>query len=397
MYVLGGSFIGVGRIIGNPVLTLLLFILTFSIFMACFFKTKYLALTMDGKIWLPFLAWTILGAILYAVPSFMFMYSVAFIILCIAIGNNMKEIFPYKLIFILGVILFIGQIMQMQLPGLYHLISKLLFGSELKEMGSGFQGFTNQTSTAATILTYALCAYLYFYASKKKYYINVIVISLLLIAVFLTGKRSMSFVVIFVPTIVLLVSTKSKDKIIKVVLPLVVIGIIAFQFIVSYSDNLNEVAGFKKVSQGLEMFMDDDEEIDTNGREILWETALRGYEENPVFGIGVSQFENWYGLPTNAHNMYLQVLCEQGGVGLLCFVIPLIFCLLHTIYLIRNGDENDSDYNILQFSLYIQLYFIIYGLSGNPTRNPHGYMMYFCAIGLLQSYQRRISLEEIQR
>lgn len=387
MYVLGGSFIGLGRIMDIPIFALLLFIITLIVFLGCFFKTKYLASTVDGKLWFPFIAWTVLGAFMNAVPSFICMYSVAFIILYIAIGNKMKYVFPYKLFFVFGVILIFSQIVQMLLPGLYQLITSLLFGSRFNGFSSGLQGFTNQTGKAAAILTYALGAYLYFYSSKKKYYVNTIVILSFVIAVLLTGKRSMTFVVILVPMIVLLVSSKKKSSLLKITLSLTVLAVSVLSFIESNSDKLNEIAGFKKVSKGVKMFVDDEGDVELGEREILWRMALRGYEKNPIFGVGVAQFENWSGLPTNVHNAYLQVLCEQGNVGLLFFVVPLLYCLLHTIYLVRIADENDPGKKVLQFSLFVQLYFIIYGFSGNPTRNPNGYIIYFCAIGLLQSYQ----------
>lgn len=381
----GEFYISNGRLLGSSAFKMLFFVITFSIFLVCLLKSKKTALTIDGKLWVPFFLWTVIGSFLLASPGIMFIWGTAFIVTIIAIDNNLKQIFPYKLIFYLGLIQMIGQLIQIENVTLYNQIMSYLFGSDYREYGTGYQGFTTNTGTTSAILIYTLGSYLYFLAPSKNNIINFIIISIIFVCIVLTGKRSSTFIVIPIPLIVLFFATKSKSKIMKYGFPFICAISI---FLYYYSTNLErfeDVRGMRKVSKGIEMFIGE-EEMDLNGREEMWDIAIQGYKENPLFGIGVSQFQKWSGLSTNPHNMYLQVLCEQGIAGLICFIIPLVFCLIHTIILLRKSRELTPYLQCLKFSLFVQLFFIIYGVSGNPTRNAFGYMMYFCAIGILQSY-----------
>lgn len=386
-YVFWEFMIGSGRFLGSPLFKYASFILTFGLFLACLIKTRRIITTLDGQIWFPFLLWTIFGSFVYVVPGIMFIWGTAFIVVLIAVDNKMKSIFPYKYIFYFGLIQIVGQLLQMEFPSIYNQMTGILFKADVKEYGSGFQGFTTNPGMTSAVLIYALGTYLCFYASTKKAIINAMVFIAIIIFIFLTGKRSGAVLALFLPVMTFFVSTRNQTTLVKYGIPIVLSVFLLFYFFIQNMGYFEDTTGLRKVTQGLEMFADSDEEINLNGREYLWAMAIQGFMENPLFGIGVSQFETWTGLGTNAHNMYLQVLCEQGLIGIILFVIPLVYCIMHTIYLLRNCHEKSHFKQILMFSFYMQLYFIIYGLSGNPTRNPYGYMMYFCAIGLLQSYQ----------
>ena len=133
-----------------------------------------------------------------------------------------------------------------------------------------------------------------------------------------------------------------------------------------------------------------------NGRETLWTAALEGFDENPILGIGAGRFMEWSGLPTNAHNAYLQVLCEQGIIGFFLFVVPLIVCLIQTILLIKKLPNHAYGEKALKYSLFLQLFFIIYAFSGNPTRNEYCFLLYFVGIGIMldcqYKYNHRLQL-----
>lgn len=384
-YIFWEFIISNGRHLGTPAIRYFFFIFTFLIFLVCLFKTKKILLTSDGQLWVPFFLWTIIGSFYYVVPGIMFIWGTAFIVTLISIGSNIKVNFPYKWIFYFGIIQIIGQILQIETPSTYGQFMSFLYGPDYREYGSGLQGFATNTGTTSVILMYTLGTYLYFIAPKKNYIFNALIIITIVVFIVLTGKRSSSFIVLSIPMLVLFISSKSKSAFINYFFPSLC-AIFIFLYVFSTNlDRFDEIRGMEKVSHGLEMFLGE-EEVDLNGREELWEAAIEGYRQNPMFGIGVSQFQKWSGYTTNPHNMYLQILCEQGIAGLTLFILPLIFCLFHTIYLLRKSKENAPFRQTLKYSLFIQLYFTIYGLSGNPTRNAYGYMMYFCAIGILQNY-----------
>ena len=395
-YIFWEFLISSSRLLGGAVFKYFFFVITFLVFFICFSKTKKIFLTTDGQLWIPFLLWTIIGTFFHFTPGIFFIWGTAFLVMLIAVGNNMKVIFPGNIIFYFGAIQILGQFLQMEFTPLYNQIMRLVFVADYKEWGSGYQGFTTQTGTTGAILISSLGSYLYYHSHNKKIYINAFIIFLFFVFIFLTGKRSSTLIVISVPLLVLFLSTKKKTALIKYGIPSICTIILTLYVISTNEEIFENVRGIEKVSRGLDMFLGN-EEIDLNGREELWEYALKGYRENPMFGIGVAQFKEWSGLNTNPHNMYIQILCEQGIAGLSCFIFPLLFCLTHTIILLRKDDENSPYRERLKFSLYIQLYFIIYGMSGNPTRNAFGYMMYFCAIGILQSYQYKYTQNDLRR
>jgi hypothetical protein len=66
------------------------------------------------------------------------------------------------------------------------------------------------------------------------------------------------------------------------------------------------------------------------GRQLLWTAALDMARGHPITGVGLGQYPRLLGemrgFPRveNAHNLFLQVLAEMGGVGLLAFLLVVI-------------------------------------------------------------------------
>lgn len=383
IYIFWEFLITYGRFLGSPMYKHVGFIVTFLVFLVCLLRTRRLTLTIDGRLWIPFFLLTVMGALVSISPGLMFIWAAAFIVMAIAIDNRMHEQFPYKLIIVFGAIQMVGQLMQVWLPAVYNGIMNLLLVSDYHHMGTGLQGFTTQTGMIAIILVYTLGTYICFYASKRTTVFNVVTVLLIYVAIFFTGKRSASFFALLIPLLVFLLSAKDTKTILKYGVIIVILGGFFSFFAIQNADMYGDTVGLKKLQSGVEMFMDEDEELDLNGREFLWDAAIRAYEENPVFGIGIDHYSEWSGIAT-VHNMYLQVLCEQGLVGFIPFIIPLAFCFLHTLVVLRRCGENSPYLQYLRFSLFVQLYFILYGFTGNPTHDAYGYVMYFCAIGVFQ-------------
>ena len=80
-----------------------------------------------------------------------------------------------------------------------------------------------------------------------------------------------------------------------------------------------------------------DIEIDTTGRKVLWEGALKSFSENPIFGTGLNTYHLITGMDT--HNVYLRTMAEQGMVGLLIYLILYIFAIWSGWKLYRKSDE----------------------------------------------------------
>ena len=106
-----------------------------------------------------------------------------------------------------------------------------------------------------------------------------------------------------------------------------------------------------------------------NGRIALWKLAIEAFFNEPIFGNGWRSFkdiapESGNTQATNAHNVYLQLLCETGVVG---------FCIAGTVFVwililvwkktVKTTDQKNGKYYFL--GLYIILAMLGQGLIDN--------------------------------
>jgi O-antigen ligase len=117
----------------------------------------------------------------------------------------------------------------------------------------------------------------------------------------------------------------------------------------------------------------------------MWNLAIELFLQHPIVGIGFYGFRYQYAenlfrsfhsntvqnqqyMYLNAHNVYLQVLCENGIVGFSIYLIAVLGTLIATIILIRRVAQQIEEPNqkiYLTFSVAMQLYYLVYSLSGN--------------------------------
>lgn len=116
--------------------------------------------------------------------------------------------------------------------------------------------------------------------------------------------------------------------------------------------------------------------------------AMTWYQQNKLLGIGWDGFKYAYIDYINVHNIYAQLLCEVGILGSLVFFGLFILNLMHaTIAFYRERKyfkkHNDEKGLLLTFSLFIQVFFLLYGVTGNPLYDFQMLIPYVlsCAIG----------------
>src|SRR5699024_1799946 len=115
-----------------------------------------------------------------------------------------------------------------------------------------------------------------------------------------------------------------------------------------------------------------------------YDYALKLFNETPILGIGWREFSQLSAGILNSdrgshpHNIYFQLLTELGFVGFILFVIPVVYTLVKTIRILMNADSVfsfDMRWKTgLQLSLYIQVFFLLYGITGNLLTD-HMYML----------------------
>jgi len=119
-------------------------------------------------------------------------------------------------------------------------------------------------------------------------------------------------------------------------------------------------------------------------RQGLYENAIDHYRQHKLFGIGWWQYvegQKVGGENVATHNIYLQLLCETGIIGVTTFLIPFILQYAKTIKFLRYV-RNVELKEYLRISLYIQTFFFTYGLTGNPLYDNNYLFAYFLGVAI---------------
>lgn len=149
--------------------------------------------------------------------------------------------------------------------------------------------------------------------------------------------------------------------------------------------------------------MDSDDWSTLGGRTELYDIAVDMWKQNPLFGQGWNAYKltsaNSIGKVYAAHyarmqthNIYFQLLSEVGIIGLIVFVGLLIYPLIAVFSKTRkfgligflcNRTEDKKD---LLSVIYMLMFFLLYGMTGNPLYDSYMYFLAFICCGALQSY-----------
>ncbi len=176
--------------------------------------------------------------------------------------------------------------------------------------------------------------------TKKRKIINLVIYSVIIVAIVYTASRS-NFICLAVSNILVLFTFIRKRQI---NLSLRIIGVLLFAVIVVYGirfismEYADQWARMNAFGEG-----------DDNGRYALWQRAFSVFLSSPLWGNGLGHMVSVYGKAT--HNTYFQLLCETGLIGALLFA-SVIFIIIKKL---RHADKV---YLILFFSMLLQVAFL---------------------------------------
>lgn len=131
----------------------------------------------------------------------------------------------------------------------------------------------------------------------------------------------------------------------------------------------------------------------------FWAVAIGLWKDNPLFGIGWFGFRNQFStfFPNNsndylnAHNVFVQLLCETGIVGLVFGMIVLGWVLYSTLCMLRKtySEEECRKFRLLLLSSSIfQVFFLLYCLTGNGLYDvTFGYYCMAVSVSLTMRYR----------
>lgn len=259
-------------------------------------------------------------------------------------------------------------------------------------------GIFTYTASAGCIIIPGFLAYLVSYTDKRKKAVFWVMTGIFVLSMFLIRKRGfivdIAIALIFVYIVSRFAARTTKIKLNKLVWGIVITVVLIaaiyalYSFVPFIRQTVNNISS---------RFAD--EEGDFSGRTSLYQLALKLFRTSPVFGIGWGNYRAYStgvftaGSTTTyeTHNVYLQLLCENGIVGLTGFILATGSVLIYTI---RKYARLLKTYGVTaatkacKLSLYIQIVFLTYCMSGNPLYDYIFLVTYFIGVFLLGVNER---------
>jgi len=190
-----------------------------------------------------------------------------------------------------------------------------------------------------------------------------------ILTLILTHKRAM-IVCFFIATLItIFIFLRQRPRIIGKVLFIVFLLMIISYILVTKTE----------FGQALMLRFTDVEDI-SSGRMYIYSSVLKDIQGGLLFGKGTGSSYTIFS--SGIHNIYLQILHDNGIVGLSLWVVLFIVNLFSGIKrAIESHFDPDSYLNV-----FIQIVFLVYGFFGNPLFNTALLTLYFCTIGYTFSY-----------
>jgi len=251
-----------------------------------------------------------------------------------------------------------------------------------------FAGITGQTGINSFYISiFIAIVFCKLINSSNRKLIFMIALAIAMIALLLTVKRSQVIVNGVAMLIVFFVFSKGNKESIFNFVKIPFLVVIVGYFI------LTNIPATNTVIEKFSMFAESSDF--TNGRMYLWNATINIFNEHPIIGVGAGTIG--MNLDEMTHNIYIQMLGEMGILGFVSFTMAFILSVLKTLKIINICLRGKSGSNIQKYSLalglYLQIYFILYGLSGNPLYSPIYLIVYMQMISIVNSsYLKRNKL-----
>ena len=285
----------------------------------------------------------------------------------------------------------------------------------INQIHNGYMtGLTSHYSTMGIYMSIGMC----FFASnifndKDRIEIKDLVgILIMLTGTLLSGKRSALLFPALAVLIVYFLYFKPKNASRRYnYIAIVIIAILSALLIMTLIPGLGGAVGRIVAILG----STDLNDITNKRYEMLWLPAILLFLEKPITGIGWGNFKFSFGKyyqyaanQNNAHNVYLQLLCETGVLGsiiVLGAMIASVIIIGKTLSNWRKGklDISHNQLNSLGTSMAMQIYFLLYAVSGNPLYDIQCYLPYMVAVAMglatvnkIKKNSKEVRCEEIR-
>lgn len=139
----------------------------------------------------------------------------------------------------------------------------------------------------------------------------------------------------------------------------------------------------------------------TSGRNQLWAMAVDIFGSHRLTGIGFGNFAVYIGenytlvntLPFLTHNIYFGLLSETGVLGLGLFLVFMAFVLVQSLLVLRAARRltDGIPFYVVTYSVVMQLWFIVDGLTDNGIYVWHELFFYLSAVAMMLAVSIQLS------
>lgn len=305
----------------------------------------------------------------YMSRSISILISFVFLLLCKISYDGYKK--TKKMMVLFGIIMSIYIILVKIKPSVFfdyvfpYLSSEAQIQNLLINQGYGVQIGASSFYASYYLAFVILCEFSNLLTSNNDIRINIFNIFIMSIALLLEGRRAHS-ACLFITLFLIYYFCKRKSSIFKksntrrFVAILFFVIVITFGFLFANGTLEREIDTYNGL---VDVINGKDYNITTNRIE-LWDFAISLFKENPIFGIGLGKYGDlarykFLGrggiVYDQAHNDYLQVLCENGLIGFMLIYIPMFFIFYKTIdafnKILSSGDKRNLELIIVSFGI----------------------------------------------
>lgn len=283
-----------------------------------------------------------------------------------------------------SVVAVIGCVLQLVAPGILFKINAITLGEEKYKLFYDFQswgrlvGFSYQTGVTGYYLGifsgFVLCNLLFNKSNGKiKKFLLFASFIVSYVFILLTAKRSVLLLVAGLTYLILCYYYKKHFlKIVGLTICIAVGLLILLNFTEMGRDLLERSFGSGALS----------------GRDKIYSQLWVLIKERPILGHGFGSTLNLIKDFTNGHNIYLQVFSENGIVGLILLLTVLIINLRASLFVLKRCSAEDKRNVVI--CIYLQLFFILMGVIGNPLYDVYPLIIYMVAAGIIQNFYHDI-------
>lgn len=266
------------------------------------------------------------------------------------------------------------------------LMEKLYYDNTLFLGWGYYSGISSQTHMNAFYISISCCilfSIILNHTNSEKsqnkmllilYYI---IITLVIIALVATQKRGILLANMAAIFLTMLIYLRSKRNGVFIFLSTSIILFLVAWLLLQYNP----------LAQALYMRFTDTNNF-MSDRDIIYVQVLESFSKNPVLGNGVAS--TYSIVSTGAHNIYLQLMNDYGLLGTLLFMIFFWTLFVNTIkvYYKERDLIGGNSRVALVVSIYMQIYFFVYGIVGNPLYDNFIFFAYIIVCSFPYSISR---------